>query len=602
MKMKKLLYLLMGAAMFTACNDQQDIVDKIIDDAEKALYAPALEYTLVAADYASISTAANTAAGDDADKRALATAVNTTKSLNSFATADAFVPARLATLYPALRQGSSVNVTYDYTNDRPEYLSRLSAAPSEVLVAENFEGSEYNGSANPYQTWDKNGWSHFVTKGDGSKYWQIRVYSNNKYGQVSANGGVNEETEIYVVSPAINITKSSGNVFLFDVCVGYWNYAGLSVLITEDAKAVTAPAEAAWTPVTENFTIPEAPASGYGVISPAGSMSLDSYVGKTIYIAFKYNGMKGVPDQPTRTTTYQIDNVKVMNGDPNVVPEPGKVYINNEGTWSLYANGVSLTAEDYAAMGLTGLTAAQAPEYLPVWLAGKFPYAKAGEVKAVVYSGGTDDYTCDGAVWAPTVVRETRAGQFVYSDNGWIFDPAVHHTLVTADHKLVIDHMLADPEMAKFASAEFGNEEYYFGFSSRYTNISFRASYRATGGTYPSNEMSSHDTEYHALDGDDAAQAALLWKRLVEKGLPLFASLRWPKATAQSQGVDVLYHITAVIYYPDGVTYQSSSTQYFFTFTYKVVKDGTEGSRAEFEFVSADENVTNNYYPEYKPA
>ncbi|MDR1671207.1 MAG: choice-of-anchor J domain-containing protein [Alistipes sp.] len=592
--MKKLLYLLIAVAGvgFAACSDQDAVVDKIIDDAKKGLYAAQLDYTLTDADYSAISSAANTEAETDADK-ALAVAVNSTKALNGYATAETFVPARLAALYPALRQGSSVNVTYKYTDGRPEYLSRLAASPTTVFAAENFEGAEYANN----DLWNKNGWAQIPTKGGGTKTWQIRTYSNNKYGQVSANGGAAEETEIYVVSPAIKIEKATGNLFTFDVCVGYWNYAGLSVLITEDAKARTTPADVTtWTTVTDNFAIPETPTSGFGTLAPAGSMSLDSYVGKTIYVAFKYNGETGLGN-PNRTTTYQIDNVKIVNGDPNFVAPSSSVWIQEGETWAQYdaAKAFSLTPEDYAWLGVTSLSTTTAPNYLPFLLANKINAPQNGKTMAVLYSGGVDEYVYSAATgkWAPVSYVEVRTSQFIFADNGWMFDPTVNYTMVTADYKMVIDYMLANPDMAMFANATDKNEEYYFGFSSRYSNISFRSSYRALGGTYPSNEMSSHDDEYHALDGNDAAQATLLWKRLVEKGFPLFMSLKWPMATAQNQGVDVLYNLTAVIYYPDGVTFQSSGSNY--TFTYKVVQDGTAGSPAVFEFVDGDAEVDKWY-------
>jgi hypothetical protein len=562
---------------FAACSDQGDIVDQIVEDAKDNIFSTQIEYTLTEADYATVSSAAAADASTDAEE-ALATAAKNTLSLNSFA-GDKYIPAIIAAKYTALREGSSAQVTYAYTLDRPEYLSRLSAEPAEVLVAENFEG--YNAaSSSPYTKWDRNGWTQVITKGDGSKYWQVRSYSGNLYGQVSANGGVAEETEIYMVSPAIDITQPTGNGFVFDVCVGYWNSAGLSVLITDDEKATTAPDEVEWTDVTENFTIPTEPASGYGVISPAGGMSLDEYAGQTIYIAFRYNGETGT-DNPNRTTTYQIDNVRVVNGDASVVPVMGEAYIKSPTGWEKYDDGISLAPYDYAAMDLTSLSADQAPNYLPALLGLRFPFAQKGDKKAVIYSGGIDEYAFDGTDWIPGSTPEIRTNQFVYSTNGWIFDPTVNYTMATADHQMMVDYMLADPERAIFASATYKNEEFYYGFGSRYSNVSFRLSYRASGSSY---EMSKHDTELQALAGDDKAQVELLWKRLLEEGLPIYMGLKWPNATTQVLGVDVLYKLTVMIFYPDGTTYQSTGTN--FTFTYKVTKDGSAGSPPTFEYVS----------------
>lgn len=584
---RKLSYILMAALALgsAACSDQNDVVDGIVEDAKNRPWTADIAYTLSDADYTAVSSAATTAATTDRE-RALAAAVRSSGSLNRFATSDRFVPALLASKYPALRQGSTVQVSYGYTED---YLANLAASPVETVMAESFESYEV-ASGSPYTKWDQNGWSQHVTRGDGSKYWQVRSYNSNKYGQVSANGGVTEVTEIYMVSSAITLSEPAGNSFSFDVCVGYWNWAGLAVLVSEDAAAASAPATVQWTDVTASFTIPTEPASGYGTLSPAGSISLDAYTGKTIHIAFRYNGETG---ENTRTTTYQIDNVKVVNGDASITVVPGAAYINDGSGWALYPDGFSLVAADYTAMGSTtgGLTLSEARRYLPEFLARKFTaldkYPVEGWKRAVVYNTPASAVTAEefvftGGKWVPSIAGALKTEQFIYGDQGWMFDPTVNHTMVSADYQLVVTAVLDDPATSMFVRGTYKNEEWYYGFNAYYNNVSFRL--LGTGASREGVPSSvEYDTELHALDGDTAAQAALLWKRLIEKGMPLYLRLKWPLATVQVQGVDVMYNITVVVYYPDGVTYQSTGTP--FVLTYGVTTSGTASSPAIFEYV-----------------
>jgi hypothetical protein len=837
---KKISYLLTVALAlgFAACSDQNEVVQKIYDEVAETPIVRHIEYTLTDADYGTISAAAETAAGDDAAKKALAKAVKSTKSLNSFAPSADYVPAIIAKTFTILKEGSTVQVTSNYSEDIPEYLGTLAGAgtytlkaadyasvwgedtgvtyltpanspkaklpailaaahpeaasgdvviatykysdqepnlaPSEisgevsedfesyavndevnqngwsqvdvtgthkwlvkvynnnkfaevssynapkeesnvylvmpqvdlaknvnpvfafdievrypvagqdylrVLIAEDYKSDpatatwvdvtdkftlptaggslapagsfslldyagkmihiafKYQGDGNAgltttlridnprvldaskateifgetfegkgyanYDTWEGNGWTQIVT--EGTKNWQVRSYSNNFYGQMSANSGADEVSESYAISPEIDLTTSVNTVLSFSATVGYWNYKSLSVLVTEDAAALTSPATVEWNDVTAGFLLPEEPASGYGTLSPVGAVSLKQYDGKKIYVAFKYYGEKGTGN--TWTSTYQVDNISVGSlvksaskavaaktapiATRAVISAPvdqKAIYTYNGSAWAPYEGALVLNPADYTAMGSTNgsLTSAQAATYLPEYLARNVEYAAKGDKVAVVYSGSSstvaDEYAYTGEEWAPTNVPVVRTEQFVYSTAGWIFDPTVTFTMVTADYQLVIDYMKADSELVKFVNTQYNNEEFYFGFSSRYTNVSFRFSYRDDT-NYDSGKLSANDTELHALDGDNEARAALLWERLEQKGMPLLLAAKYPDAPLQVLGVDMHYKVGVAIYYPDGVT----NTTVYYVMTYKVATAGSAGTPPTFTFVEAKE-------------
>ncbi len=814
---KKISYFLIAAAAlsFAACSDQNEVVDDLYKEIENTPIAKEFPYTLTSNDYAAISRAAVTAAGEDTANAALARAVASTNSLNSFADAGTFVPAVLKANNPGLHTGSAIQVTYNYSEVLPAYPADLAAAeaypltaadytsvwkteevgyltptnapssklpailkaalpdaeegdiviasykysdqepdltPSEIMgeVTENFEGyaandeinqngwSQYlengtkkwvaksysgnifaemtsyggtaekndaylispeidlaknqnpvfmfdaelrfpvdgqdflrvlistdyttsspasatwddvtdgfifptratnsmdpvgsmsllayagetiriafkyqgDGTASPamtttlridnvqvvdasgvtefygetledkgyanYDKWEDADWTQVITQ--GTKNWQVRFYNDNLYGQMSANGGADEISEAYMISPEIDLSATTNNFFSFNVCAGYWNYNSLSVLITEDAAALTTPADVAWDDVSACFLIPQEPASGYGTLSPAGTISLRKYDGKKIYIAFKYYGEKGTGN--TWTSTYQVDNISVGSlpaaAASNAVAaqavistpvEQKAIYTYNGTAWVPYPGAIILNPADYVAMGSNygNLEPAQATAKLPQFLDRNVDYKTEGDIMAVVYvryegSAKTvaDEYVYSGGAWTPTNVPVVRTEQFIYAEDSWLFDPTVNYTLTHDDYAIMCNYAKNTPILQDcIYNHSSGNiSEYYYGFSENYNNVSFRLSYYI----YPA------DTELTALP-DDASKAKLLWKRLVEEGMPIFAALRWPDAVDNVQGVQVYYNITVPVYFPDGVT--NTTTNY--TLRYKVTKGG----------------------------
>lgn len=146
------------------------------------------------------------------------------------------------------------------------------------------------------------GWINKAEK--GKRKWQGREYKGNKYAQFSSYKS-NEENVAWLITPKIDLSKVSEPKFTFDVNVGHFTHKGLQILLLKDFDGTNI-ASATKTDVSSHFTIPTKPTSGYGTFANAGKLDLSSYSGK-IHIAFKYLGN----GKNKKTTTYQIDNVKV---------------------------------------------------------------------------------------------------------------------------------------------------------------------------------------------------------------------------------------------------------------------------------------------------
>jgi hypothetical protein len=341
------------------------------------------------------------------------------------------------------------------------------------------------------------------------------------------------------------------------------------------------PQSATWAELTSNFTLPTA---GTGASAPAGAASLNSFTGGKVNIAFEYIGDGTVT--PALTTTFRLDNFRVAEGSV-VNPKPGEVYTQDpDKGWIVLQNGLALTSADYTAMGVSSLTTATAPNYLPTFLAQKFPYAQQGDKKVVLYGTNgaiKEEYIYTEGKWVPALVGGLTTEQYVHNGERWIFDPTVKIRMTSDDFQLVVTAVLSDPATSMYTNLNRTNEEWYYGFNAYYTNVSFRLLGSSSRATIASSV--ANDTELHALDGDTAAQAALLWKRLEEKGMPLFLQQKFPLSPAVAQGVQLYYNVTVPVYYPNGV--DNVTTDYMMR--YKVLTPGSAGTPPTFEFESKTE-------------
>jgi hypothetical protein len=271
-------------------------------------------------------------------------------------------------------------------------------------------------------------------------------------------------------------------------------------------------------------------------------------------------------------------------------------YKYSGGTWVPAPGIYVITTEDYDSMG-TGsgqpgqydnFSSSILPEnYIPTLLAKLFNYTQNGTKQMVAYkyfSGTTqtrvDEYIFNNGVWTKpsTIINKTE--QFVFSNTGWVFDPTVKIIMGNSDYQLMVDYVLATPSIAVFAHPFYKNEEYYYGFASRYNNVSFRLSYRNPYFTGAYVQPVTIDPELNALT-TDAAKVTLMWNRLQE-GMKIFLQLRYPAAVPTVGGLDVYYHATTYVYYPTGVSAGNEYHKYIF----KCTAAASGNNPPQFEFIS----------------
>jgi hypothetical protein len=169
------------------------------------------------------------------------------------------------------------------------------ATGTNIIFNEDFESISDEADLIPL------GWTNINVNG-GSNIWVDRTFSGNKYMQMSAYNSNEDPLEAWLITPAINLDASTDEVFTFDVNVGYYRGAALSVYASTD---FTGDINAATWQLIDNVDLPTGPSSGYGSFQSAGNISVDCLDGNVVF-AFKYKGSDG-----DVTTTFQVDNVKI---------------------------------------------------------------------------------------------------------------------------------------------------------------------------------------------------------------------------------------------------------------------------------------------------
>lgn len=185
---------------------------------------------------------------------------------------------------------------------RTENDIQLTGARLTPLISENFESISSTGN-NQFVALP--GWTNVSM--NGTERWEARLFSGNKYAQMSAFGTGESNVDTRLITPAINLNNTTGEYFRFGYKTGFANGVGLTVWYSTDYNGtgtVAAVNAATWTQFTVPLNVQDTSYASnfYG----SGSIDLSGLSGN-VYIAFRYQGSAtGI------TTTYQVDNFEVF--------------------------------------------------------------------------------------------------------------------------------------------------------------------------------------------------------------------------------------------------------------------------------------------------
>lgn len=155
------------------------------------------------------------------------------------------------------------------------------------------------------------GWKNIAEAGD-SKFRGKRL-AGNSYAEVSAFATGQPNVITWLITPAISLGNKANALLNVKTKDGFDNGAVLQVMVSTNYDGGNTPWKARWTPLNANIS--KGSVSG---IAPgwanSGNISLKSYSGSNIYIAFRYNGADPGKTDGKRTTTFRVDDI-IISGN-----------------------------------------------------------------------------------------------------------------------------------------------------------------------------------------------------------------------------------------------------------------------------------------------
>jgi len=170
---------------------------------------------------------------------------------------------------------------------------------SEVLFNENFDTKTTSQLT-------ADGWINTNVNGGNEKF-ELRKSSGNKFMQASAYNSHENPMEVWLVTPAIDLSNTINEELTFKTRAGYYQGDALSVFVSTDFTGDVL--AATWILVDADLV--DGPSSGYGgTFMSSGSINLSCLEGE-VFVAFRYLGADG-----SITTTFQIDHVRITGNLP----------------------------------------------------------------------------------------------------------------------------------------------------------------------------------------------------------------------------------------------------------------------------------------------
>jgi hypothetical protein len=491
MKMKKAYKILLGLVLVSAigCNPLEDTYDDL-DQTDPGLVLD-IEYTLTSSDYNSF------ASKTDED-----TLVAENDMFADFDQAKRLIPEVLEDNFSYLGEGSSAVVTFE-VNGGLEELSSLVNASNFYVDAEELENVDeaagITGFLSPsydveeslitvleaevqsplegdvlaviydYATKDPivdfesagvkmvhreefatdiSGYTSFNV--EGPEIWAYNQFFNGNAAMAAYNGTGPALNEDWIVSPMIDLTDLTDAELRFHQVINFLG-SGFSPedilfvnISTDFAGDVTT---ATWTQLTVDVW----PAGNSWSEEVWSTMDISAFDGQQIYVGFEYNNADAFDDP-----TWEVGEVIVeatASVAVTVVEEPTQMieyYTYAAGDWEPVEGVYALVAADYDAMGTaSGLpgrydnfsSTAEPEDYLPTFLADKFPYAIEEDELTVTYKyyngsfTGTraDIYTYLEGEWIETMV--TLA--FGFDGDQWVPDNTIKYALSYPDYQAI---------------------------------------------------------------------------------------------------------------------------------------------------------------------
>lgn len=178
---------------------------------------------------------------------------------------------------------------------------RCTGTGAKLLVEEKFENAVVNtGLALP-------GWKNIPE--NGGIVFTSKKTANNTYAEISAFATNKPAVVSWLIMPPVNLSNSANEVLSFQTKDGFDNGAVLQVFVSTNYDGGNSPWKAKWTLLKANIAKGATSSVRNDWVS-SGSIGLAGFSGM-VHIAFRYDGADPVAVLDKRTTSFQLDNVKV---------------------------------------------------------------------------------------------------------------------------------------------------------------------------------------------------------------------------------------------------------------------------------------------------
>ncbi len=151
------------------------------------------------------------------------------------------------------------------------------------------------------------GWKNIAET--GGQLFKAKMLSQNSYAEISGAGTGQSAIVSWLISPPVNLSNSANEVLQFQTRDAFDNGANFQVLVSVNYDGGNTPWKAKWTVLKAQFS-----KGSVNGISPSwaasGPISLSGFQGN-VYVAFRYEGADPSAVIDKRTTTFQVDNIRI---------------------------------------------------------------------------------------------------------------------------------------------------------------------------------------------------------------------------------------------------------------------------------------------------
>ncbi len=179
---------------------------------------------------------------------------------------------------------------------------RCTGTGAKVLFSEDFENTVPNSALSI------NSWKNLPET--GGRTFQLKYAANNHYADISAFATSQSSVISWLILPPINLNNSANEILSFQTKDGFDNGAVLQVYLSTNYDGGITPWKAKWTALKSNISKGAVSGIAADWVS-SGNISLASFSG-SVYIAFRYDAADPTSVIDKRTTSFQLDNVRIV--------------------------------------------------------------------------------------------------------------------------------------------------------------------------------------------------------------------------------------------------------------------------------------------------